>query len=196
MPNKFATKLRYQENATINPATGVPGVHIVSANGCYDPNITGTGHQPRGFDELMTLYDHYTVIGAKIVATFVLREGIPHDSMNVGIALKDATGIETANGYLEGRNVRSKVLRGTDGPGTSCNSVTLSLKASTRKFLGRTKPLSDPELKGTVSGNPTEQSYFHLFAQSIQVGDASPLDVTYRIDYLVVLTEPKQPGQS
>lgn len=196
MPNKFPTKLRYQENVSINPSVGVPGLQVVTANGLFDPNITGVGHQPRGFDQLMAMYDHYTVIGAKITATFMLREGLAYDSMNVGIALKDATGIENLNGYLEGRNVRSRVLRGSDGAATVVGMTTISMSSSTSKFLGRSKVLADPELKGNVSSNPTEQLYFHIFAQAVQGGDAQPIDVTYRIDYLVVFTEPKQPGQS
>lgn len=196
MPNKFAAKLRYQDSAVLNAGIGVPGLHIVSTNGCYDPNISNLGHQPRGFDQFMTMYDHYTVIGSKITATFCLREGIAYDNIHVGIACRDATTVVNINNYLEGRNVVSKVLRGSDGAGTTSHVITLSKTCSTRKFLGRSHPLSDPELKGSSTSNPTEQAYYHLFAQAIQGLGTSDFDVTYRIDYLVVFSEPKQPAQS
>ena len=34
------------------------------------PNHTGVGHQPLYFDQLMTIYNHYIVIGAKITVKF------------------------------------------------------------------------------------------------------------------------------
>ena len=37
---------------------------------CADPNHTGVGHQPLYFDQLMTIYNHYIVIGAKITVKF------------------------------------------------------------------------------------------------------------------------------
>ena len=69
--SKVKTKLRYVEYFTLNPAAaGLPATHVFSANGLYDPNITGVGHQPRGFDQLMALYDHYYVSRSKIIADF------------------------------------------------------------------------------------------------------------------------------
>ena len=50
-------------------AVGIPASYVFSANGLYDPNITGIGHQPRGFDQLMALYDHYVVIGVRAILT-------------------------------------------------------------------------------------------------------------------------------
>lgn len=193
MPNKFAAKLRYQETVSVNPgAAGTAGVQVFSANGIYDTNITGTGHQPRGFDQFMTMYDHYTVIGAKITATFV--EGASYDN-HVWIALKDSsTTYSDPNDYLEGRNVISRVLPHS---GTGQSGIrTLVKTCSTGKFLGRSKVMSDSELKGNSSGNPNEQAFFHVGVAPLTSADESSQNITVRIDFLVIFTEPKQPSQS
>lgn len=193
MPNQFATKLRYQEAVSINPGIGVAGVHVFSSNGLFDPNITGTGHQPRGFDQLMAMYDHYTVIGAKITCDFV--EGASYDN-HVWIAIKDSATVHAnPTDYLEGRNVISRILPHS---GTGQSSVrTLTKTFSTRKFLGRSKVLADSELKGSSVANPTEQAYFHIgIAVVNSSADESTQSVNVRIEYLVVFSEPKQPSQS
>lgn len=193
MPNKFATKLRYQSAVSVNPgAAGAAGVHVFSANGLYDTDITSTGHQPRGFDSFMAMYDHYTVIGAKIICNFV--EGASYDN-HVFIALKDSSTVYTdPNDYLEGRNVVSTVLPHS---GTGQSSVrTLTKAFSTRKFLGRSKVMADSELKGSSTGNPNEQAFFHVGVAPLTSVDESGQNINVRIEFLVVFTEPKQPPQS
>lgn len=199
MPNNFGAKLRYAETFTIDPGTvGVAGVHVFSANGLYDPNITGVGHQPRGFDQLMTMYDHYTVVGSKITATFstagIAGAGGP---LLVGVAVKDSDSVYTdKNDYMEGRNVVSRVLDRSAVDNES-HSLVLKKAYSTRKFLGISKPLSNSLIRGTSGANPSEQAYFHLFSAIVTgTADAPVIEVSVVIDYLVVFTEPKQPSQS
>lgn len=198
MPNKFATKLRYSETFTINPGIGgFAGVQVFSHNGLYKPNITSSGHQPRGFDQLMTMYDHYTVIGSKLTVTYSNAGAGAGGTLLVGIACKDGPVVFVdKNDYMEGRNVVSRALLRSsvqDEP----HAVTLSKTCSTRKFLGVSKPLANALIRGDFTTNPSEQAYYHLFA-SIMTGtaDATQIECSVVIDYLVVLTEPKQPSQS
>lgn len=51
-PPKLWTTLTYTDHATISAVAGTIGTYTFAANGLYDPNITGTGHQPRYFDTL------------------------------------------------------------------------------------------------------------------------------------------------
>lgn len=197
MPNKFATKLRYSEYSTLNTgAGGTAAAHVVKANGLYDPNYTGTGHQPRGFDQLMTMYDHFTVIGAKISVDWSTNSSASIGPLQVGISVKDsATTYSDGNDYAEGRNVVSRVIRSTSASGNA-GYMHLSKQFSTAKFLGRSKVLADPELKGSVSADPTEGAYFHIWCAPLSTNDEPALTIKYRVDYLVVFTEPKQPDQS
>jgi len=67
--NRFRTKLVYADFFTSATAGG--GAILwrqFALNGLFDPDITGSGHQPRGFDQFCpTLYANYAVRGAKVV---------------------------------------------------------------------------------------------------------------------------------
>lgn len=59
-------KLRYVEQTTFTGTAGVQAYVTVMANSCFDPNSTGTGHQPYFFDQWKSLYLRYRVLGASI----------------------------------------------------------------------------------------------------------------------------------
>lgn len=186
---KMVTKLKYVDNIFI-PA-GLYEFHIFSASGLYDPDITSGGHQPRGFDQLMALYDHYVVIGSKCT---VQSLQLPSSGRNncIGIALKDSNGSFGAqNDALESGYVTSR-LHSSDRNETLSQSMTYSPKT----FLGRSKPLADPDLKGTISSNPTENAFYHIFNSPAEGISNSTIQCMVTIEYIVAFIEPKNPAQS
>lgn len=62
-PVKFRTKHRYAQTVTFT--SGVAGImgsqNVWALTGMYDPDITGVGHQPYGFDQMTPLYFRYLV---------------------------------------------------------------------------------------------------------------------------------------
>lgn len=65
-PKTISTKLNYRERIQVNPAA-LAYEYSYNANSLYDPNRTGTGHQPMFFDQLCngTQYKRYKVRGCK-----------------------------------------------------------------------------------------------------------------------------------
>lgn len=62
----------YHELVSINPgAAGITANNAFAANSMYDPNVTGVGYQPCGFDEAMAFFYHFTVTAAKITVQFL-----------------------------------------------------------------------------------------------------------------------------
>lgn len=61
-PARLVTKLKYSEvvHVAIVGAAGLTD-YSFNLNGLYDPNSSGTGHQPYGFDEASALYSRYRV---------------------------------------------------------------------------------------------------------------------------------------
>jgi hypothetical protein len=191
MPVHFRTTLSYAEKISINATSGVAATQVFSANGLYDPDVTGTGHQPRGFDQLMAMYDHYVVERARIVVrtdnSGNSRPGI------LAIMVRDsATASSEILDYLE-NNRATKGLTGCSGS----KQQTFSHSVDVGKFLGRSNVLADPELKGSASANPTEQLYFHVsIGDTDDITNLNAVFCIMEIQYDVVLIEPKVPSSS
>lgn len=189
--NRFARTFKYCETLTFNPGAGTAAINSFSANGMFDPNITGTGHQPVGFDELVgIMYSHYTVIAARITCHYSTDGTSGSTAANrVGISIRDVDGYAgTGTLLIE----QGRTRWGTVAPVGSNNQKIIKNSCNIGRFLGRTNVMSDPELKGTVSTNPTEQAYFIVWVAGIDdTNDAGAVYVTTEIDYIAILTEPK-----
>lgn len=198
LPNKLATKFRYCGQAVLDPGTaGTAAVHVINAMGLYDLDYTGVGHQPRGFDELMAMYDHYQVVGAKITVSFAQEYGSNYPPFYIGIALKDTNAsYSDPNDYLEGRNIVSRVMP-ANATNASSRVMNLTKCFSLRKFLSVTKPLSSNQYRGGHVTNPSDSAYFHIFCAPVNSGsDEASITVAFRVEYLTVMTEPRNPAQS
>lgn len=191
LARKIRANLVYHADANMAIASGTGTSLIFSCNGLFDPEISGAGHQPRGFDQLMKLYDHYVVIGAKL--TVLAWAKSPTEASLLCIKIQDNNvAINNRNDILESRWTRILQM-GTIDSGNSCNRATMSINPN--RFLGTSKPLSNPSLKGDVTSNPTEQCYFNI--ANINVGEdavsTSGLRLDIRIEYDTIFFEPKNP---
>jgi len=66
IPDVFCCKMKYRERLSVASLGGSFGYYQFSSNSLFDPNVTGTGLQPEGFDQLSALYRNYRVVASKI----------------------------------------------------------------------------------------------------------------------------------
>lgn len=197
--NSKAVKMKYFANISLDPsAVGEPGVHVFRANSLFDPDFSATGHQPRGFDEVISLYQHYTVIHSKCTAWFTNTLDIAGQtdglSMIVGIALNATVTPRTATSdYLESRNVTHSVI----GNFNNGNPVRRVITYTPKKFLNITKPMTTMTLKGSATSSPDEDALFHVFIAPIAfASDQGNIQIGVNLEFVSVFTEPKLPGES
>lgn len=191
LPLSFKTTLRYCDTDVLNPGAGTIDTDTYGANCLWDPFLGAGGHQPRGWDELIALYNHCTVIGSRIAVQWANED--PNNSMVVGIALRAGTNTETSiNDYIEQGNCTYSILGSRDGGG----EVKTSHYKFNNKFLGISHPMSETALRNNISSNPSELATYQLFAGSPVGTDTSPCQYQLTIEYRVVFTEPKAVIQS
>lgn len=186
-------RLKYVERIGINPAlTGALSSYTFSANAMFDPNVSGTGHQPYGFDQLMALYNHYQVIGSKIRITVT---GQPNESFIYGLQLNDATIMSSTNveAICEQPFAKRKIV----SPGTSdTKDLTMSQGFSLRKFFGSKSNVNtligNRSYMGQVNTDPAEQAYYVLWcASNGPTSDPGLIQFHVEIEYLARFSEPK-----
>lgn len=190
---QIKTDLLYAERFDLNAGVaGLAAVRVFSANGLYDPDITGIGHQPRGFDQIMALYDHYVVIASKITVVFGATNGEVYDQVGC-ITVLDTT--STSTNHLD-YSERPISMIGAVPSGPSAAMKTMSLGVNPNAFLGRSKPLADSFLKGDNANNPVEGAFWHVACWPIQSVDLAVTNCYVRIEYTAVFIEPKNVSSS
>ncbi|UAU47000.1 Cap [Chicken proventriculitis-associated circular virus 4] len=191
-PRMLKTTLKYAENINILNAAAGGSLQTFSCNSLYDPNITGTGHQPMYFDQLIALYDHYCVVASKFTVVMTGGDGNVTPLQYCLCIDDDAT--LNAGPIIQAEYPDSNF--GILPTGVSAAPTVRTLYWSARKFFGK-DPIGDPELQGTASTSPTEQSTFNISVQPMD-GIASTIDFNAAviIEYTCVFKELKNIQQS
>lgn len=71
LPTVYRNTMIYSSSIILEGVSaGLADRHSFRCNGCEDPDVTGAGHQPRGWDQMKTLYKQYRVVGSDISCIF------------------------------------------------------------------------------------------------------------------------------
>lgn len=192
-PNRAIVKLKYCEGFNQNPSGVLRGRHLYSCNKLYDPNTTGIGHQPLGYDQYAQLYDMYWVKQAWIKVSWAApnNEGASsHDSVvcALGMNSDNLADARSNAAFLEDQNTTQLLFHNSQG---TC---------SLTKFYDQRKlfPTSDKDsCFGRTDGgtSPAEGTYFEIC--TIPNG-ADPGDYQIRVEiiYLAEFFERKDLQES
>lgn len=192
-PIKHTCKLRYTEVISLNASAGANSTYSFRCNNIYDPDATGTGHQPRHYDILQEVYDYYCVRGMKITAKVVgFDETSTNRSQVMGIRISPDLNLEAPNTDIAalheaGRtlNTRWTMVNHQDPTTTRALTHTWSL----RRNKANTNTTTDDVLTGTTAGaGPSRQDYATIFvghAITDPGQDPARLQIMVSIDYVV-----------
>lgn len=220
-PQSISTKLRYTEKINMG-SVGAATTTVINqfiANGAYDPNYTGVGHQPRGFDQFMSSYEAYTVTGSKMSVNFVYdayqgpsTEALAGEmeqpaAVAPTIATKSAASsvmcgihkgmVALAAGSAEEQMEKDRTSWVIMTPNGEPKTLSTSMKTS--DFFGTTGSLIGREgFIGTDSQNPVNKVYYEVWVGRINPYTAGILRVQayVTIEYDITFSEPKPLVQS
>ncbi len=189
-------KLRYVDRFTLDPGFSTAPTHVLRASDLFDPNFTGTGHQPHGFDQWMMFYNHFQVLGSKItVNAFTDSDVTAANQTYMTCALKsdstvDATDIDL---IIEQKSAKYRPLTTVSGSKTY-NRLTHNYSA--KKFFN-CDVRDRVDLQGDAANSPTENAFYHVAIQAAEPGDnPGAVDFMVVIDYIALLTERRPLAQS
>ncbi len=178
--------MKYYAQASLDPGAGTVAAYVFRANSLYDPDYTSGTESPRGFDEFMSVFDHYAVLTAKITATFQSTSDV-----QCGIVTSDSAALgTTVIEYRESRFGITKVLANE-------RPVTITKYVSIPKILNINNPAGNSLLRGTSSTDPPAVLFFHVWgASQDESTDPGSIYLNVTIEFLSVFTEPKKPALS
>lgn len=186
-PKKIMFTHKYFQNTLVTSTTGTMANYLFSCNGMYDPDYTGSGHQPLYFDQMSAIYDHYCVIGSKCTMK-VLNNSATNGLIACGLMINDDTAV-VATG-ISSMSEQSTASRPRYITYNSSSPVNLTGKWSARKTFGK-NPLANTELQGTSAANPTEQSYFNFYLQCVDSVSTVSVYIEVMIEYIAIWKEIK-----
>lgn len=169
-PAKQVARMRYSESIAITPTTGAADVYTFAANGIYDPNVTGTGHQPYGHDTYANIYNTYRVIKSTCVVRCVSNTNCIY-----GVNIANQSGPITDFDLIKERKGCKMNVYNSNGPS---EAVT---QCYTEKLVGVLNPVS-----ADFGSSPNDLWYYNVWCTMPTSSDTGAerdfiVDITYDV---------------
>jgi hypothetical protein len=181
----------YDYGLSLGNGTGAVTSYFYSCNSMYDPDTTGTGHQPMGFDQMMVFYNHYCVTAAHAKVTFY---GNSSTASRVAISLSpDSTNISDPIQVVENGLIKLGVVDKTAD--SADKKATLQMNCDLASYFGKRKQrdlLDDEKMTGDVSNSPADQTYFAVSGWSLTGGSDLMVYFDIAITYDCIYYEPRK----
>lgn len=189
VPPKYVCKMKYSDTVY----TDSDGQYIFNLNSVYDPDRTGIGHQPYGFDNLALLYNRYRVIscGWRIaVAQSASEAALPR--MFACIPSNDQSIVWDMNELRENPRTRYAI----QAPGAPTTYI--SGKQYIPSLMGQTAAqyMANENCAAIVNTNPSELALLYIKVTNQLAEAATGNNVQVLLEYTVEFFDPKRVVQS
>jgi len=188
-------KKRLRYSTTFSGATtsgAITSTQVFRANDLFDPDFTSTGHQPMGFDQMMTFFNHFTVVWARII---VVCKNTTGSAPTVCLRLDaDSTPLTVIDRIVE---VGGCVTENLEVKGSYGANKSLSMICNIPKIQGVSEAAvtADSTLRGNAAASPSEVSYFHITMWDT-VGTTGSMECDVILEQIAVFTEPRNITES
>ena len=180
-------KLRY---ATIYESTTTTaiGQHLFRGNSIFDPDQTGTGHQPLGYDQWTAFYDKYLVLGSQI-SVQVINESAGEQCYLGVLPKNEADAVANHDTLAEKPYVRM-LYQGVEGSGQAVRRTKLYM--STKKIFGLRRVGTDnTDYTAVNNTNPANVWFWHIYSQSADGNTSVTQRIIVGLKYYVVFFDRK-----
>lgn len=182
LPSRYMCRMKYATNVTTG---ALNGAYSMNLNSLFDPDRTGTGHQPLGFDNLSLLYNKYRVVSASYRINRCASASDP--AIQIGCIPSNDPGATTVftNFSLLKESPRAKYV--IQNPGAP--SVPLKGKVYMPKMLGRTytQYMADDITGSEVNASPVEEIILYIqtatAADFVQGSVALSIVLTFDVEF-------------
>lgn len=176
----FKSRMRYHDAIILQSSGGNPlPFHTFRCNNLFDPDLTGTGHQPLRYDQLSVLFAAYRVRSAMLKVTFAHPNVAP-------------TSTTTGLGPWQVAITKSKTNATLPGVGsdfqTACEmegSVNSLLTVDETKTLYSTYNYREAgynNIEEVNTGTGTSTTFFHWIISCFNIGNVATTNVVANID--------------
>lgn len=181
-PERLRRRLTYIEWVTVTSPAGVLNVQKFRGNDLYDPNVTGTGGQPEGFDEHMRFYEKFFVLGSEVVVTLCSVGTTAPTQAFEAVLVSTASGVS----FTSTENASAAPFsKWAVNQGLSNDAKTLRMSMDTARIEGVpiSKIRDEDNYSGSASASPVSQFDWQLLTQSVDRASTTPIYAKFEITY-------------
>jgi hypothetical protein len=180
--------LGFSRRTSFTTTAGSTATQVFAGNGLFDPDITGAGAQPLGYDQWSAFYARYRCLASAIEVNLTTpsistnNQGImnvvvvPSTSASVFSDLESAS----ASPYAKLRTVNG--LSGGAGP---FRPIASSMETDVIMGVPKAAVMSDDTIEAAVSSNPANPWYWHILAANTDGASGVTAYLDVKIYYLV-----------
>lgn len=162
IPQRMIAKHKYATSVQASTAGGSVATYLFNLNSMWDPDRTGTGHQPYGRDTYVTLYNRYRVIGCSYRIAVVPQD--PSLISQVAVVPSNSASIVYTDVATAREQPRCKyIIQQPNSP-----QKFVSGYVSIPSLMGRTKVqyMTDDNYQAQTGTSPSELALLNILAGS------------------------------
>lgn len=195
IPARYITKMKYAESFVLS-GTGLR-TQQMNLNSLFDPNRSGLGHQPYGFDQLCgpsgsALYNRYRVFKVDYVVV------VANDTYNIHYAVLNSNDASPPIGSVSEARENPRCQYKCQNPGGTLKQITGSI--SLPSLMGRTKAqyMASDNYQSQYNTSPSELAIMNIYTQGLNddVGVSMSHTVNVLLTYHVEFFDPHVLDQS
>lgn len=179
------------QGSLVEGAAALGASYSFRINDVFDPDFSGGGLQPLGFDQYTQFYGRYHVWGFHYELTFSTRTTTPI-YVGTNFSAQSTLPAVAIAWFVVNSTVRTKGLGANSG---SNNVVTLRGRANIPDVLGvKRSEYSDQDFSAAVAGTPARVGYLHVW--TVGRSAVATVDISARLWYDVEFSQPVALGMS
>lgn len=178
-PDRVMARLKYVDQGTLDTSSTGYATWVYRLGSIFDPDYTGTGHQPTGYDQWDTFYSFYRVHSAR-VKVCVLSNGTTKSHFIACGPSSDVNGYIYLDELAEEPRTKFGQAIYSGLPFTYEDNFDLkALHGVTKEQFG------DDRFGAAFGANPSDAYYFKIFGKTSDSSAASSASFAIEIEYFV-----------